>query len=92
MISMQEAVKAARDYARQLYPEEELKGLRVEEIESSPDDKIWYVTLGWVEPAIREVGGFGGLTNLAVAALPRVYKVFEVDGETGRVGSMKMRD
>lgn len=92
MISIQDAVKAARDFAEVLYSEGELKQLRVEEIESSEDGKHWLVTLGWVEPATRQIGGFAGLTNATIEPLPRVYKVFTIDAETGRVLSMKMRE
>lgn len=92
MISIEEAVKAARDFASKLYSEGELKDLRVEEIESSEDDNKWFVTLGWVEPAVQQLGGFAGLANARIEPLPRVYKVFTIDAETGRVESMKMRD
>lgn len=90
MVSIEDAVKAAHDFAKRLYDSGELKDLRVEEIEHSEDK--WVVTLGWVEPAVREVGGFAGLTNVAtLEPLPRVYKVFTVDKD-GQVESMKMRD
>lgn len=92
MISIEDAVNSARDFAGRLYAEGELKQLRVEEFESSADDKKWIVTLGWIEPAVRQIGGFAGLTNTTLEPLPRVYKIFTIDAETGRVLSMKMRN
>lgn len=92
MISIEEAVKAARDFAGRLYAEGELKQLPVEEIEASANDTKWFVTLGWVEPAVRQLGGFAGLSNTTIEPLPRVYKLFTVNAETGHVESMKMRD
>lgn len=90
MINMQDAVRAARDFAGQMYSEGELKKMRVEEIESSEDDKKWFVTLGWVEEAVQQVGGFA--TNATLERVPRVYKVFVVDAADGHVVSMKMRN
>ena len=92
MICIEDAVKAARDFAEKIYTEGELKQLRVEEIESSQDEKKWFVTLGWVEPAVRQLGGFAGLTNATLEPLPRVYKIFTINAETGHVESMKMRE
>jgi len=47
------------------------------------------VTLGWVEPAVSQPGL---VLNGAVQKLPRVYKLFEVDAESGEVSSMKIRE
>jgi hypothetical protein len=71
---------------------QELNHLRVEEIELSDDKTQWLVTLGWVEPGSRTVGTGGLYVRPAVEALPRVYKLFPVDAESGEVSTMKMRD
>ena len=91
MITIEQAVEAARNFVKRVNVEDELKQLRVEEIESSEDNERWFVTLGWVEPAARTIG-FSGLTPATIEALPRVYRVFSVDAESGEVISMKMRD
>lgn len=94
MISIEEAVSAAKAYAARVFSESELKQLRVEEIESTRDDTQWLVTLGWLEPAVRQLGGLGafaGLSHNSLEAVPRVYKIFTIDAETGDVKSMKMR-
>lgn len=91
MISIEDAVKSAREFAERLYAEGELKQLRVEEIESSDDDKKWLITLGWIEPAVKQIGGFAALANATLEPLPRVYKIFAIDAVTGHVLSMKMR-
>jgi len=90
MISIDQAVKAARDFAKQLYVEGELKGLRVEEVEMEGGE--WRITLGWVEHAVREgLAARMGMEADPIVVLPRVYKVFTVDSETGEVKSMRMR-
>ena len=88
MIDVKQAVRSAEDYARELFDDENLRHLRLEEVELSEDGRQWKVTLGWVEPAVAKPGL---MINGAVHRLPRVYKLFEVDAETGSVSSMKIR-
>jgi hypothetical protein len=89
MIDVKQAVKSAESYARDLFSERDLRHLRLEEVELSDDGRQWKVTLGWVEPAVAKPGL---MINGAVHKLPRVYKLFEVDAETGAVSSMKIRN
>lgn len=90
MLTVKEAVRAAESWVRDLYPEDDIRHLRLEEVEFS-DEGHWRITLGWLEPAVRK-------NSLATAlqpdahALPRVYKTLEVDAETGAVKSMKIRE
>lgn len=92
MITIQDAVKAAKEFAISLYKEDELKNMRVEEIELASDEGRWLVTLGWVETSVRQLGGLAGLTNASIEPLPRVYKIFTVNSESGNVESMKIRE
>lgn len=95
MIPPEDAAKAATAYARNLVGADELKNVRVEEVEPSGDGREWLITLGWVEKASRTIGAsalpFGAAAG-AIEPLPRVYRVFRVDAESGDVKSMKMRD
>jgi len=94
MIDVKQAVKAATTFARELFDGEELRHLRVEEVELSDDRRLWNITLGWVEPAVRTkaaplIPAYG---QEDIQKLPRVYKTFDVDAESGAVQSMKMRE
>lgn len=89
MIDVKQAVQAAEVYARSLFPESELRHLRLEEVDRSEDDSRWHITLGWVEPT---VAGNGIVFSAGMRKLPRVYKLFEIDAETGEVVAMKIRD
>ena len=89
MIDVKQAVKAAEAYARELFPEPELRHLRLEEVELTGDGRHWHVTLGWVEPGVSKNGL---MFEAAPQVLPRVYKRFEVDAENGNVDSMKIRE
>ena len=93
MIDIDKAVQAAKDFVQRLYSEEELRQLRVEEVESADDDAKWFITLGWVEPAVRKVGGSNLFpTSAEYQVSPRVYKKLIIDANTAEVESMKMRD
>jgi hypothetical protein len=91
MLTVKEAVQAAQDWVRDLYPESALKHLRLEEVQLSSDERYWNITLGWVEPAIRE-NALSAAFGSDMRVLPRVYKTLEVDSETGAVKSMKIRE
>jgi hypothetical protein len=87
-----DAVDAARRYASELFPPEELRGLRVEEISASDDQKQWHVTLGWVEKDTKTVIPSAFSNSLSqVVEVPRVYKKFTIDAESGAVIKMEMR-
>jgi hypothetical protein len=84
-LDVKAAVTTAVTYLKDLYSEEELKNIRLEEVWLSDDEKYWYVTIG-----------YNSLTSardpLASLRLPeREYKLFKVRVEDGRVMKMKMR-
>ncbi len=91
MLTVKDAVQAAEDWVRDLYPKSSLKHLRLEEVQLSDDEKTWHITLGWAEAAGRS-NGLAAALNREVTAPPRVYKTLEVDAEGGGVRSMKIRE
>lgn len=91
MISLKEAAQAAESFVREVYAANELWSLRIEEAELSNDEKTWLITLGWVEQAIREPSVFFPTLKSEPIVLPRVYKQFIIDADTGKVRSMKIR-
>ena len=90
LIEIKDAVTAAMDFARRVYDDRELRGLRLEEVEAEPDNLAWKITLGWIEPDYRPLSIVEGM--LSQHSAPRVYKTFLVDAKTGRVQSMKIRE
>lgn len=91
MLSVKEAVQAAHQWVGELYPPGELRHLRLEEVRLSENERFWEITLGWVEPAIRE-NTFAASLSSDVRVLPRVYKTLDVDAETGEVKAMRIRE
>ncbi|MET0396245.1 MAG: hypothetical protein ABW277_05445 [Longimicrobiaceae bacterium] len=91
MIEIKDAVTAAMEFARRMYDDRELRGLRLEEVEASPDNNLfWKITLGWIEPDYSPPSIMKGM--LSQDSAPRVYKTFLVDANTGQVQSMKIRE
>ncbi len=91
MITLKQAALAAEAFARDLYPTDELQHLRLEEAEMSGDGRWWQITLGWAESAVGTMGSALFPAALREVKLPRVYKTFFVDAESGVVASMKIR-
>ncbi len=85
MIDVKEAVKIATEYIQTLFAERQIPELRLEEVELSPDNQFWEVTLSFV---VREPTAY---LSLGDAARTREYKVFRINAETGQVQSMKIR-
>jgi hypothetical protein len=84
MIPIKEAFRAATEFAQELYGTERVV-VTLEEVEHSPDERDWLITLGFANRAMNP------LVELAGANVRRDYKIFRVDGETGEVRSMKIR-
>jgi len=94
-IAVKQAVRAAMDYVRDLYADEKIYNLGLEEV--TLDDGIWLVTLGfsrpWNVPRVRRsmydvVPG----TTTTDPFPERNYKVVKIDAETGTVLGMEIRE
>lgn len=91
MISFKEAIKAAEYIAAEIFPPADLKGLRVEALNQSDDQRYWYVTLGWVASDTRVLNPSNSMMMPArpdVVEAPRVYKQFKIDAESAEMISM----
>jgi hypothetical protein len=80
MINVKEAAQKAADYFTDLYSDQ-FSNVLVEEVELA--DGYWFITLGYDRPPVLPRFGLKG---------PRAFKVFKVDGDTGEVISMKIRE
>jgi len=87
MIDFKTAVKAALAFLAEAYPNENLRDLRLEEIDLSADEKFWYVTVSYS----REASSPSELAKTMGSFAVREYKVIAVRSDDGRVQSMKIR-
>ncbi len=87
MIDVKEAAKKAAEYFADLYAKQEFSDLLLEEVEYDEQKNRWYITLGFVPPS--SVFEKNPLSPFYTRG--RQYKVFDIDAETGKVVSMKIR-
>lgn len=86
MISVQDAVNATLSYVKQFENLMPSASVRLEEFKYEEGLATWYITLSFADPP----------TQVTLSALgtpvPRAYKTFTVDGQTGQVVAMKIRN
>jgi hypothetical protein len=87
MISLKEAVQAAKESVAEIFGDQQIAGLRVEEVEFEERDDCWQITLSFVRStnpgavAAAFIGGDAG----------RAYKTVTVRASDGKVLSVKIR-
>lgn len=83
-LNLQEAVQRATEMLGELYPNQELRHVLLEEIErGGPTGAYWEVTLGFVPPGTLILG--------SPQRSNRVYKRIRLDAETGEFEGMTDR-
>ena len=95
-ISVKEAVGFAKNAITDLYEDDPLKNLALEEIElrTTEGKEIWQVTLGFYRPrsvtsSSNHLSAFFERQN---EVENRVYKVIDIDAKTGDFLKMSMRN
>ncbi len=98
-IDARKAVESAVEYLNSVRDlvDSKLQDIRLEEIELSEDQVSWVVTLGYTVPA--QPSTMDRILNPPSSSLlrndpvyvKRDYKTFQVNSETGKVQSMKIR-
>jgi hypothetical protein len=92
LIDVKQAVQAAFAYVSELFPKDQVKDLRLEEVELTDDGKYWLVTVGMSSPILEYVEYPIALRSpLQERKLRREYKQLKIDARTGKVLSMKIR-
>lgn len=89
MIDVKQAVQIAMNYVSDLYQQEGISDLALEEVELSDDEQNWYITIGFTRQ-FQELTGLR-LTPLTKQA-KRVYKIVTVRAKDGIATSMKIRE
>ena len=89
-MDVKEAAKLAKEYVADLFAEEGIGNVGLEEIELRPEPKgrFWSVTVGFSRP--WDHGGLATIT-LGQKGLRRSYKVLRIEDESGTVESIKDR-
>lgn len=87
MIDVKEATRIAINYFSELVAP--VQGLLLEEVELSPDDKFWEITLGYYPPPPPFSTLFPVSQDFKIE--DRQYKELKIDTANGKVLSMKIR-
>lgn len=86
-MNAKEAKEVARDYLIDLFADEEVMNIGLEEVVHHQDAQEWRITYGFVR-AWDKQGQMGIKMGLPV---PRSYKVVSIDDSSGKVISLKDR-
>lgn len=89
-MDVKEAVARAKQHIADLYADEQISNLGLEEVEFHEPDKTWSVTVGFSRPwdSVRNV-----VTAISGDANPRrSYKVVKISDANGGVLSVKARE
>lgn len=91
-LDVKEAVTDARKHARELFTDERLNNLALEEVDFDENHNQWLITLGYDSPSgVRRKKSGPAVFPTVEEETKREYKVFRLDAETGRLISMKIR-
>ncbi len=90
-MQVKEAVSLAKQYMKDVFAEEQIDTLRLEEVELDDKTGIWSVTIGFSRPWDEAAGPFG-VKLAGLAPRRRDYKVVRIADGDKRVVSVKNRE
>ena len=85
-MNVRQAVEAAKQSLANIFADEQIANVGLEEVEFDDAAKVWHVTLGFSRPWDRS--GFAARAGLVE---PRSYKVVTLSDSDGRMISIKNR-
>lgn len=89
-MQVKEAISVAKQYLKEVFADEKIDGLGLEEVEFDDKSSVWSVTIGFSRPW-EEAGPFG--TKLAaLAPRRRDCKVVRISDGNKKVISVKNRE
>lgn len=93
-MDVKEAIAKAKTYVGELFAEDGISDVRLEEVEHDESDRSWNVTLGFLRHREASTASFSELATTlnALAARRRVYRVVRVREADGAIMSVKHRD
>lgn len=91
-VTVKEAVSRARVFLIDLYENESLPNLRLEEVELSDDGSHWLVTYGFAASEQDIEHPFSKILGPSTTRTRRDYKIIKIDARTGKPLSMTIRE
>ncbi len=92
-VPVKTAVSNAMQFIRELYADEQIKDVLLEEVEFSEPADQWLITIGFMRNKIKDKSS----SSIADLILPeretiRKYKIVHIDAQSGEPISMKIRE
>ncbi len=86
-MDVKDAVNAAKQHIRDLFGEEHITNLGLEEVEFRERGNEWLITIGFTRP-------WDNLTSISsvLSLPPRTYKVVRISDRTGNILSVRNRE
>ena len=87
-MDVKEAVQTAREHVAEIFADEFIANVGLEEVEFDEIKQIWAITIGFSRPWDHA----GGITRaLEGGSRTRTFKIVRIEDKTGRVQSVKHR-
>ena len=87
-MDVKQAVRTAKEHVAEIFSDEHIANVALEEVEFDEVDKLWAITIGFSRSWDRP----GKLLHTLGENLSRTYKTVRIQDESGRVESVKHRD
>jgi hypothetical protein len=93
-MDVKEAVVTAKQYVADLFADEGVANLGLEEVEYDSADDIWNITVGFSRPQTVSLGALSALVAVGIEKPlgPRMYKTVRVNSRNKSVISVKNRE
>lgn len=89
-MQVKEAVALAKQHVRELFAEEQIRNLGLEEVEFDDGSSTWSITVGFSRP--WDQGGLFAEAAAELAPRKRDYKIVRIADADARVLSVKNRE
>ena len=87
-MDVKEAVQAAKKHVAEIFADESIANVGLEEVEFNEIEQVWEITIGFS----RFWGRLGNVVSTLDGNAVRTFKTVRIDDESGRVRSVKHRD
>ena len=87
-MDVKQAVQTAKKHVVEIFADESIANVGLEEVEFNELNKVWAITIGFSRPWDHPGGVFRALDGTPT---PRTFKIVRIEDENGRVQSVKHR-
>ena len=91
-VPVKTAVSNAIEFVRELYKDEEIKDILLEEVEFSESTNQWLITIGFMRNKMKDQSSSIANLILPEREIVRKYKIVHIDAQSGEPISMKIRE